>query len=112
MHDLREKRTSGNDVVSSLLSDVTKPVFVTRRFIVFVREFTQCVRPAALAAALVLVLLSAATEGIGLALLLPLVQSFGDSGQVIGGLGFAVRQALSTVGLPVSLPILLPFSSG
>jgi ATP-binding cassette subfamily C protein len=108
MVGLREERTSGNaDVVSSLLSDVTKPVFVARRFIVFVREFTQCVRPAALTAALVLVLLSAATEGIGLALLVPLVQSLSDSGQVIGGLGFAVRQTLSIVGLPVSLSALV-----
>jgi ATP-binding cassette, subfamily C, bacterial len=106
MLGLSKERTSGNaKAASSLLPDVTKPF--TKRFIAFIREFTQCVGPSALAAALVLVLLSAATEGIGLALLVPLVQSFGDSGQVIGGLGFAVRQALSTVGLPASLSALL-----
>jgi ATP-binding cassette subfamily C protein len=61
---------------------------------------------------MVLILLSAATEGIGLALLVPLVEHFDDSGQVMGGIGFAVRQALGTIGLPVSLSALLAIFVG
>jgi ATP-binding cassette subfamily C protein len=76
-----------------------------RLIIDFVREFVRCVTTDKLAVALLLVLLAAMTEGVGLALLVPLVESFGDHGNT-GRLGEIVRSTLGTIGLPITLATL------
>ena len=93
------------------MGDGNGRAFITKRFIGFVGEFAQCVGSSGLAIAAILILLSAATEGMGLALLVPLIDQLGDSGQA-KGISWAVRQLLVTVGLPVSLSTLLAIFIG
>jgi ATP-binding cassette subfamily C protein len=85
----------------------TGRAIAARGLIVFVREFVECVAAREIAAAMLLVLLAATTEGIGLALLVPLVEVLGDRGETMGRLGKAVQRALGATGLPTTLPTLL-----
>src|SRR5271165_753581 len=85
---------------------------VARTLIVFVHEFVRCVGAGEVAAAMVLVLLAAMTEGVGLVLLVPIIEVLGDRGGTMGRLGEAVQHALGAIGLPVSLPILLAIFIG
>jgi ATP-binding cassette subfamily C protein len=111
MRDSNPKQTFKKfDTVSSTSPVETGPAIIVRSLFVFVRELVRFVKGGELAAAMFLVLLAAATEGVGLALLVPLVQALGDRGATIGRLGAAVQRALGAIGLPVSLlPLLAIF---
>jgi ATP-binding cassette subfamily C protein len=54
-----------------------------------------------------LALVAAATEGIGLALLAPLVALLSENSGSAGWIGRTVRRSLDAVGLPLSFPVLL-----
>jgi ATP-binding cassette subfamily C protein len=113
MHDPSAKQKSDEtDAASSSKSAATRTSIVARGLIAFVREFVRCVGAGELAAAMLLVLLGAATEGVGLALLVPIVEVLGDRGRTMGWLGEAVQHALGTIGLPASLPDLLAIFIG
>ena len=99
-----------SDAVSS--SSLVANGLIARTLIVFVREFARCVGAGELAAAMVLVLLAAMTEGVGLVLLVPIIEVLRDRGGTMGRLGEAVQHALGAIGLPVSLPILLAIFIG
>jgi ATP-binding cassette subfamily C protein len=73
----------------------------------FAREFVHCIGAGELALASVLVLLAGAMEGIGLALLAPLVDLLSQSSSETSRIGAATRHVLSTFKVPLSLPILL-----
>src|SRR5262245_54590497 len=108
-----ERACENSDAPSPPLSTVApRKAFIAHRLIVFVREFAQCVAPSDLTAAMLLGLLAAATEGVGLALLVPLVGAVGDPSGTMGRLGEAVQQGLGAIGLPVSLPTLLAIFVG
>jgi ATP-binding cassette subfamily C protein len=107
-----KKKSEESDAVSSSKSIAAGPGIVAGGIIAFVREFVQCVGAGGLTAAMLLVFLAAATEGVGLALLVPLVAVLGDRGGAMGRLGAAVQHALGVIGLPVSLPILLAIFIG
>ena len=107
-----KEKSEESDAVSSSSLVATGPAIVARGLIVFVREFVRCVGRGELAAAIFLVSLAATTEGIGLALLVPLVEALGDRGGTMGRLGEAVRHALGAIGLPISLPTLLAIFIG
>ena len=86
--------------------------FVVGRMIVFIGEFARAIGPRRLGAAALLVLLAGATEGLGLALLAPLIEILGDAAGATGRIGAIVRQVLGACGLPVSLPVLLAIFVG
>lgn len=77
------------------------------RFSAFAREFARCIGPRGLLLGGLLALVAAATEGIGLALLAPLVALLSESSGSAGWIGRTVRRSLDAVGLPLSFPVLL-----
>src|SRR5215467_2483780 len=78
--------------------------FMARRLSAFAREFARNVPPRRLAGSALLVVLGAASEGIGLLLLVPLIALLGDSPASIGA---SAERAFASLGLPLSLPVLL-----
>jgi len=81
--------------------------FVLARLGEFARAFVDAIGMPRLAGAGLLVLISAATEGIGLTLLVPLVALLGDVAADSGRIAGAVGAAFAAAGLPLSLPALL-----
>jgi len=81
--------------------------FMVRRLSAFAREFAHNVPPRRLAGSALLVVLGAASEGIGLFLLVPLIALLGDSPASVGGIGSSAQRAFASLGLPLSLPVLL-----
>jgi ATP-binding cassette subfamily C protein len=77
------------------------------KLVSFAREFVHSIGAGEIALASVLVLLAGAMEGIGLALLAPLVDLLNDSSSGTSRIGAATRQVLSNFNVPLSLPILL-----
>jgi hypothetical protein len=90
---------------SALSEDSKTSVLV--RLVLFGRDFVRSVGPRWLATAILLVLLGGATEGIGLVVLVPLIELLGDAEGATGRIGLTIRQALAAFGLPVLLPMLL-----
>ena len=78
-----------------------------RSLLVFGWEFARSIGPMGLVAGGLLVLAAAATEGVGLALLAPLVALLSENAGSAGWIGTTVRGMLATLHLPVSLPGLL-----
>ena len=81
--------------------------FMMRRLGAFAREFARNVPPSRLAGGALLVLLGAASEGIGLLLLVPLVALLGASPSSVGGIGAGAQRVFAGLGLTLSLPVLL-----
>jgi len=98
-------RKSGTAVGRS--KTATRHAFVARRLIIFSREFVASVPRLHLIACGLFILLSAATEGASLALLIPLVEVVEGGEAPLGWLGASVSGVLSAIGLPLSLPVLL-----
>jgi ATP-binding cassette, subfamily C, bacterial len=80
---------------------------IARTLTAFAREFSRSVSPSRLGLGTLLLLLGAASEGIGLLLLVPLVALLGDSPSSTGWIGAAARRVFASVGLPLSLPVVL-----
>lgn len=83
------------------------PRFMAQRLRGFAREFARSVPPSRLGGSAVLVLLGAASEGIGLLLLVPLIALLGDSPSGVGWIGGGAQRVFAGLGLPLSLPVLL-----
>ena len=81
--------------------------FVASRLWAFACELVRRTGSAWLLLGTLLVLLSAATEGISLALLAPLVAILSEGTASAGWIGRAARDTLGALGLPLSLPALL-----
>ncbi|HEY1506272.1 MAG TPA: ABC transporter ATP-binding protein [Stellaceae bacterium] len=81
--------------------------YIAQRLGAFAREFARDVSPSGLAGGALLVVLGAASEGIGLILLVPLIALLGDSSSSVGWVGTGVQRLFSSLGLPLSLPVLL-----
>ena len=87
-------------------------VMVLRRLMTFVAEFVRRTGRAQLIVGAALVLLAAASEGVGLALLAPLVAVLGESAGASGWIGRATREALGALSLPLSFAPLLALFIG
>jgi ATP-binding cassette, subfamily C, bacterial len=81
--------------------------FILKKLTVFAREFGHCVGPSSLVVAGVLIFLAGATEGVGLALLVPLIDLLGDATSQTNRIGTAARQILVGFGVLPSLSGLL-----
>jgi ATP-binding cassette, subfamily C, bacterial len=81
--------------------------FIATRLIAFAREFAHGVSRAGLFGSGLLVVLGAATEGISLLLLVPLIALVGDAPSSLGWIGAAAQRLLGGLGLALSLPTLL-----
>src|SRR5215469_6385302 len=92
---------------SNLSPAPTASAFVARRFIAFLAEFARAVAPVRAVASLLLVLASSATEGISLLLLVPLIDLLGTTQQPDGPIGRVISRALASLGMPLTLPVLL-----
>ena len=80
---------------------------VLRQLVSFAREFLHCAGRGRLAAGAVFVLLAGATEGISLALLVPLIALLSDSSGATGMFAIAARRAFEAAGLSLSMPALV-----
>ena len=80
-----------------------RAAFVAGRLLVFGWEFARSIGPLGLVTGGLLVLAAAATEGIGLALLAPLVVLLSENAGSAGWIGATVRELFAALGLPVSL---------
>jgi ATP-binding cassette, subfamily C, bacterial len=78
-----------------------------RRLGAFARTFVRSTPVRKQAAAALLVVGAGITEGMGLALLAPLIALIGSSGKPGGAIGEITTRALQSVGLPVSLSTLI-----
>ena len=78
-----------------------------RRLGAFARTFVRSTPVRKQAAAALLVVGASLTEGVGLALLAPLIALIGNSGKPGGAIGEVTTRALESIGLPVSLPPLI-----
>ena len=78
-----------------------------RRLATFARIFVRSTPVRAQATAALLIIGAGLTEGIGLALLAPLIALIGSSGKPAGAIGEITTRALESVGLPVSLATLI-----
>ncbi|HKX11302.1 MAG TPA: ABC transporter ATP-binding protein [Stellaceae bacterium] len=85
---------------------------VLRRLMAFAAEFVRRTGRAQLVVGAALVLLAAASEGVGLALLAPLVALLSESAGAGGWIGRAAREALGALGLPLSFAPLLALFIG
>ena len=72
----------------------------------------RCSAPMSLVIGGVLVMLAAATEGVGLALLAPLPALLSENARSVGWIGMAVRNGPTAPGLPLSTPVLLAIFVG
>ena len=73
----------------------------------FAREFARNVPPGGFGGSALLVLLGAATEGIGLLLLVPLIALLGESPSSVSWIGGGAQRVFADFGLTLSLPALL-----
>src|SRR5690348_16333396 len=87
-------------------------VMVLRRLMAFVANFVRHTGRTQLVVGAALVLLAAASEGVGLALLAPLVALLGESAGAGGWIGTVTREALGALGLPLSFAPLLALFIG
>ncbi len=78
----------------------------------FARTFAGSVPGRTQAGAALLVLAAGLTEGVGLALLAPLVALIGDGKTLAGPITDALTRVLGVVGLPLSLPVLIAIFVG
>lgn len=97
-------RATSDVSASNSAEDGSEKLVVFRHLIAFAREFAHCSGRTGLALAALLVLLTGATEGISLALLVPLIGLLGEPGGTTGTLTTMMRQGFATVGLSLSLP--------
>jgi ATP-binding cassette subfamily C protein len=83
---------------------VANNINILRQLRAFARKFVQSTERSALTAAVLLVLLAGATEGVGLALLVPLIGLLGEPANESGILATVARRGLEKVGLSLSIP--------
>ena len=108
MTDLRSRTSDADERgLGQAGTDDARLGIAANRFCMFAREFVRCIGPKGLMRGGLLSLFAAVTEGIGLALLAPLVALLSESAGSAGWIGRVVRKALDALGLPLSFPILL-----
>ena len=86
--------------------------FILARLRGFARAFLDAVGISRVVGAALLVLMSAATEGIGIALLVPLVDLLDRADGEGGRVAAMVRAVFTAAGMPLSLPVLLALFIG